>query len=222
MRVIFHINHLLIFFLIASCSQKSEKAEIVSIESEILIIDNKQEEKDEIILIEVTIGDQIWKTSNSTFDTFANGDPIPIITNANDWFLAGENQQPAMCFYNNDPSTAEEFGVIYNFYAISDIRGIARDGWKIPTDKDIKQLNQFIDKDLRSEMTVILNKEQQGIDVEEFWRELNENYQDYCPVNLHPNLIYLTQKKISVEIGRVNLKFIPLITSPHLTSVFGL
>jgi uncharacterized protein (TIGR02145 family) len=156
---------------------------------------NKKNDIVENVPEEITIGNQTWKTQNSTITTFANGDPIPLISNANDWFLAGENMQPAICYYNNDSSTTKEYGVIYNFYAISDPRGIAGDGWKIPDVNDINQLNQFLDKNLLSEIAMIENKKSQGIDTEERWNEINKKYNNYCPVNMYPELKYFIPEK---------------------------
>jgi uncharacterized protein (TIGR02145 family) len=188
-----------IFFLISliliSCNQNASKLES-SEASTLNEVQPNQENVDieEKIPEEISLGSQTWKTQNAIITTFANGELIPQVINANEWFLAGENKQPAMCYYNNDPSTADELGVLYNFYAISDPRGIASDGWKIPDINDIKELNRFLDNNLRSEMGIIMNKESQGVDVEEYWKTLNEKYQDYCPVNLYPELKYLTQK----------------------------
>ena len=56
--------------------------------------------------------------------SFNNGDPIPIINNENEWFKAGKNKEPACCFYNNNPENKERYGVLYNWYAVTDKRGL--------------------------------------------------------------------------------------------------
>lgn len=83
-----------------------------------------------------TIGDQVWMGQNLNVATFRNGDPIPEVQSADEWLKAGENGQPAWCYYNNDPSSGEKFGKLYNWFAVVDPRGLAPEGWRIPTDDD--------------------------------------------------------------------------------------
>ncbi|MFM7770143.1 MAG: fibrobacter succinogenes major paralogous domain-containing protein, partial [Bacteroidota bacterium] len=47
--------------------------------------------------------------------------------------------EPAFTFVNDTL-----FGMLYNHAVISDTRGIAPEGWHIPTDEDWKQLEEFI------------------------------------------------------------------------------
>lgn len=74
---------------------------------------------------EVIIGDQVWMASNLDVDTFRNGDPIPHAKTDEDWELAGANGEPAWCYYGNNPGNSEEFGKLYNWYAVNDPRGLA-------------------------------------------------------------------------------------------------
>jgi uncharacterized protein (TIGR02145 family) len=85
---------------------------------------------------EVTIGNQVWMTRNLNVDKFRNGDPIPEAKTALEWKSAGENGEPAWCYYENDPSNGEQYGKIYNWYAVNDPRGLAPEGWHIPSDTE--------------------------------------------------------------------------------------
>ena len=82
----------------------------------------------------VKIGSQVWATENLNVDRFRNGDPIPQAKTAEEWQNAGNNQQPAWCYYNNDPKNGESYGKLYNWYAVNDRRGLAPQGWHIPSD----------------------------------------------------------------------------------------
>ena len=84
----------------------------------------------------VTIGEQIWMTENLNVDKFSNGDPIPMAKTREEWLEAGENYQPAWCYYDNDSINNKNYGKLYNFHAVSDPRGLAPEGWKIPTAND--------------------------------------------------------------------------------------
>lgn len=88
----------------------------------------------------VIIGNQEWMAENLNVATFRNGDPIPEVKSAEEWVKAGETGQPAWCFFNNDPANGKKFGRLYNWYAAVDERGIAPEGWHVPSDDEWTQL----------------------------------------------------------------------------------
>lgn len=92
----------------------------------------------------VKIGNQLWTASNSNVSTFRNGDTIPHVKSAEEWQKAGENEQPAWCYYDNESSNEEKYGKLYNWYAVTDERGIAPEGWRVPTDEDWKTLEKTL------------------------------------------------------------------------------
>ena len=81
---------------------------------------------------EVEIAGKVWTTRNLDVDTFRNGDPIPQARTDAEWFAASENKQPAWCYSEKGPV----YGKLYNWYAVSDPRGLAPLGWRIPTSAD--------------------------------------------------------------------------------------
>jgi uncharacterized protein (TIGR02145 family) len=84
----------------------------------------------------VTIGTQEWMTKNLDVSTFRNGDPIPEAKTNSEWEMASKNKQPAWCYYNNDPQYGEKYGKLYNWYAVTDPRGLAPVGYHIPSDEE--------------------------------------------------------------------------------------
>ncbi len=84
----------------------------------------------------VTVGTQEWLGKNLNVDHFANGDPIPEAKTEEEWKRAGENKQPAWCYYNNDPANGPKYGRFYNWYAVNDPRGLAPKGWHVPSDSE--------------------------------------------------------------------------------------
>jgi uncharacterized protein (TIGR02145 family) len=92
----------------------------------------------------IKIGEQEWMTKNLDLDKFRNGDPIPEAKTVDEWLQASELKQPAWCFYNNYPSNGAEHGRLYNWYALTDERGLAPEGWHIPEDEEWTQLTDFL------------------------------------------------------------------------------
>ena len=81
----------------------------------------------------VNIGSQIWSSKNLDVITFRNGDPIPYAESNQDWSNACRNGQPAWCYLNNDKTNNEKFGKLYNWFAVNDPRGLAPQGWHVPS-----------------------------------------------------------------------------------------
>lgn len=96
----------------------------------------------------VTIGQQVWLARNLAATHFANGDPIPRITDSALWVAAGANGQPAQSAYDNDEDRIARDGLLYNYAAISDPRGLCPKGFRIPTDVDWTALETALGKDV--------------------------------------------------------------------------
>lgn len=80
----------------------------------------------------VSICCQTWMTRNLDVATYRNGDPIPKVTDGAAWTNLTTG---AYCYYNNDSTTyAAVYGKLYNWYAVVDPRGLAPEGWHIPSD----------------------------------------------------------------------------------------
>jgi uncharacterized protein (TIGR02145 family) len=92
----------------------------------------------------VTIGTQVWTTKNLDVSTFRNGDVIPQASTDEAWEAAGENKQPAWCYYDNDTANASKYGKLYNWYAVNDPRGLAPAGYHIPSDAEWTVLTDFL------------------------------------------------------------------------------
>ncbi len=92
----------------------------------------------------VTIGKQVWSTTNLDVTSFRNGDAIPHAKTEEEWKKAGENRQPAWCYYNNDSANGIKYGKLYNWYAVNDARRIAPKDWHIPSDKEWTALTNYL------------------------------------------------------------------------------
>jgi uncharacterized protein (TIGR02145 family) len=90
------------------------------------------------------IGKQTWMSENLNVNHFRNGDQIPEAKTDEEWIKAGDNKQPAWCYYDNDPKNGETYGKLYNWYAVIDSRGLAPLGWRIPVKSDWSYLIDYL------------------------------------------------------------------------------
>ena len=96
----------------------------------------------------VTIGSQVWLARNLDATHFANGDPVPRITGEAAWAAAGAKGEPAQSAYANDETRVARDGLLYNYAAIADPRGLCPKGFRIPTDADWNTLEATLGKDV--------------------------------------------------------------------------
>lgn len=98
------------------------------------------------IYTSVIIGTQEWLIENLKTTKYRDGTPIPYITLAADWITEdgtlGHNG--AYCPYNNDPLNIPVYGLLYNWFAVDNIKGLAPTGWRIATSADYSTLHTFI------------------------------------------------------------------------------
>jgi len=92
----------------------------------------------------VYFGSQIWMAENLNIDYFSNGDLIPEAKTDDDWRKAALLGMPAWCNYENNPDFGENYGKLYNWYAVNDPRGLHPIGWRLPSKKDIEVLLRFV------------------------------------------------------------------------------
>jgi uncharacterized protein (TIGR02145 family) len=92
---------------------------------------------------EIQIGTQIWMSKNLDVNHFRNGDSIPYVAEDEKW---NKLKNGAYCHYNNDSSNSLKFGKLYNANAVLDDRGLAPQGWHIPTLEEWDILENHIGK----------------------------------------------------------------------------
>lgn len=85
----------------------------------------------------VTICSQVWMTKNLDVTTYLNGDPIPEVTDPVQWKNLTTG---AWTYVNGDPATNATYGKIYNWYAVTDPRGLSPTGFHIPTKAEYTDL----------------------------------------------------------------------------------
>jgi hypothetical protein len=89
----------------------------------------------------ITIGNQVWTSKNLDVETYRNGDVIPQVQDQNAW---NNLTTGAWCYYDNDASNGTKYGKLYNWYAVNDPRGLAPNGYHIPTDAEWTTLVNYL------------------------------------------------------------------------------
>jgi uncharacterized protein (TIGR02145 family) len=89
----------------------------------------------------VQIGSQYWSKENLAVETFQDGTPITECSSSEQWVELASTNTPAWCYYNFDPSLEEEYGKLYNYYAISSSKVIAPVGFRVPSLSDFNTLS---------------------------------------------------------------------------------
>lgn len=95
----------------------------------------------------VIIGNQEWQLENLNVDKFRNGDSIKHANNRLKWTKAGEEETPAFCYFKHEIKNGTRYGKLYNWYAVSDPRGLAPEGWHIPSTMEWNQLKKYLGGD---------------------------------------------------------------------------
>ena len=89
----------------------------------------------------VQIGEQLWMAENLKVTHYNDGSEIPTDYSNSEW---AELQTGAYAVYNNDPSNADTYGNLYNWFAVDDERGLCMDGWHVPSDVEFMELEMFL------------------------------------------------------------------------------
>jgi len=77
----------------------------------------------------VTIGTQVWLTSNIKSLTLNDGTDITGVTLSTEWKGL---TTPAYCYYDNAAVNKEQYGVLYNWYVVNTNK-LCPDGFHVPT-----------------------------------------------------------------------------------------
>ena len=84
---------------------------------------------------------QEWMAENLRTTVYANGDPIPNVTDYTEWINLTTG---AWSHYNNDSQYEYPFGKLYNFYSVSDPRNVCPAGWHVPSDDEFTLLTDYL------------------------------------------------------------------------------
>jgi uncharacterized protein (TIGR02145 family) len=84
---------------------------------------------------------QEWMAANLRTTTYANGDPIPNVTDDTQWQNLTTG---AWAHYNNDSQYENPYGKLYNWYTVADPRNVCPTGWHVPSDAEWTVLCDYL------------------------------------------------------------------------------
>ena len=73
----------------------------------------------------IKICSQVWMLKNLDVSNYRNGDPIPQVTDPGQW---ANLTTGAWCYLSNDPANGTVYGKLYNWFAVTDPRGLTPKG----------------------------------------------------------------------------------------------
>ena len=108
----------------------------------------------------VLIGEQCWFAENLRSENYMNGDAIPSNLSDSDWAdtisglsgavaVRGEGNSNCQNYSPDGNSCDEtwslnEYGRLYNWYAVDDTRGLCPSGWHVPTDEEWTVMTDYL------------------------------------------------------------------------------
>jgi uncharacterized protein (TIGR02145 family) len=89
----------------------------------------------------IKIGTQVWMIENLKTTKYRDCTPIPNVKDDEAW---GKLTAGGYCDYKNIEKNSANYGRLYNWYVIGDKRGIAPQGWHVPTNDEFNTLVEYL------------------------------------------------------------------------------
>lgn len=89
----------------------------------------------------VKIGNQRWMVENLRVTHYRDGTSVPFIYLAASWALASNG---AYCYYDLNTSNIAEYGLLYNFHAVDNAKGLAPEGWHVASSEEWKEMEMYL------------------------------------------------------------------------------
>jgi len=128
---------LVIVFLPAGCS----KEETTPVDPAAYATEGTMTDVDGNVYKTARIGTQWWMLENLRATHYRNGEPVPTVIDRVAW---GNLTSGACCCYDDFDGDVAIYGRLYNWFAVSDQRGLAPAGWHVPTDAEWQTLERFL------------------------------------------------------------------------------
>jgi uncharacterized protein (TIGR02145 family) len=157
-----------------------------------IVMGTEAKKKKAIVFDTIKVGEQVWMKRNLDVEKFRNGTIIPQAKTREEWIKAGLLKKPAWCYVDNDPVIGMKVGKLYNWYAVTDKRGLAPKGWAIPSIEDWAILQEVAKKErrrpLQSDSEFWKNKYEENVDLEDEEDEKERREREEERINMYKKL----------------------------------
>jgi len=92
----------------------------------------------------VVIGTQHWMAENLKVTRYRNGVNITYVSDNSSW---GGLTTGAYGYYGNNTTNRDTYGILYNWHAVDDSRGICPEGWHVPSRTEFDTLSTYLGGD---------------------------------------------------------------------------
>jgi uncharacterized protein (TIGR02145 family) len=116
-----------LMLLTGSCKKSSDNAGITDIDGN--------------VYHSISIGTQVWLVENLSVKHYRNGDVIPSVTDGTTWSSLSTG---AYCDYDNSEGNSLTYGRLYNYFTVTDSRGLCPTGWHVPGASEFTTLTAYL------------------------------------------------------------------------------
>jgi uncharacterized protein (TIGR02145 family) len=99
----------------------------------------------------VRIGTQVWMAENLKVSKYRNSNPIPTGLTDIQWSSTASG---AYSVYNNDQANNVIYGKLYNWFSVSDLRGLCPTGWHVPSDPEWFTLENYLEPSISNPTSI--------------------------------------------------------------------
>jgi uncharacterized protein (TIGR02145 family) len=93
----------------------------------------------------VEIGGKCWLAENLRTSVYRDGTAIAKLTDSDEW--KKDKEGAYTCYYNQD-NYCQDYGALYNWYAVNNDKGLCPEGWSVPNQKQWAELERAVCQDL--------------------------------------------------------------------------
>jgi uncharacterized protein (TIGR02145 family) len=98
----------------------------------------------------VIIGNQEWMAENLKTTTYSSSEAIDYPgDNMAAW---RQNTWGAYAWYDNDESNGASYGALYNWYAVTNPKGLCPAGWRLPDQDDWQYLTEYVGEQMGNKL----------------------------------------------------------------------
>lgn len=129
---------ILLMFTTGSSNDESGNNHCVTVQ----MLDSTVTDYDGNVYHTVRIGEQVWMVENLKVTHYRDGTPIPEVFDDDRWPHATDG---AYCMVDDDSTGYKDtYGVLYNFYAVSNTSNLCPEGWHVPSEAECMTLIDYL------------------------------------------------------------------------------